>query len=257
LNGIENNTNSVKSLSDHEFVDTNSFLNTATSSPNSESLNISSIQLQTSPYVTSPGPDSPLLFPNASNTTTTTTTTNSINQNHQNITNNSFDSNATDSFNVNNYKRSLSSLKTSSTSTQMTDHVESLQIDLNSIKEFFEKNLSNNTLNQIDSYTINNLFSPIILDQLENDQAPFCLEAAPLASASVNTSNNSYMEYANSNNDNNNNNNYSNGGEQLLSLRVTMTNDNNNNHQQQPSTNNNNSNGKIIDLKTQFNPRML
>ena len=39
----------------------------------------------------------------------------------------------------------------------MNDHVESLQIDLNSIKEFFEKNLANNTLNQMDNFTINNV----------------------------------------------------------------------------------------------------
>jgi hypothetical protein len=39
----------------------------------------------------------------------------------------------------------------------MNEHVESLQIDLNSIKEFFEKNIANNTFNQFDSYAINNV----------------------------------------------------------------------------------------------------
>lgn len=35
----------------------------------------------------------------------------------------------------------------------MNDHVESLQIDLNSIKEF----LSNQSFNQVDAYTLNNV----------------------------------------------------------------------------------------------------
>jgi hypothetical protein len=35
----------------------------------------------------------------------------------------------------------------------MNDHVESLQLDLNSIKEF----LTSNSFNQIDSFTINNV----------------------------------------------------------------------------------------------------
>ena len=36
----------------------------------------------------------------------------------------------------------------------MNDHIESLQIDLNSIKEFLSNNSFNN---QIDTYTINNV----------------------------------------------------------------------------------------------------
>lgn len=69
-----------------------------------------------------------------------------------------------------------------SSSTQMNDHIESLQIDLNSIKDF----LTNNSYpNQSDTYnTINSLFSPnnpnnnstTILDQIDNDQ--FNIEAA-------------------------------------------------------------------------------
>ncbi len=51
----------------------------------------------------------------------------------------------------------LSIKNSTSTSTQMNEHVESLQIDLNSIKEFFEKNIANNTFNQFDSYAINNV----------------------------------------------------------------------------------------------------
>ena len=51
----------------------------------------------------------------------------------------------------------LSIKNSTSTSTQMNEHVESLQIDLNSIKEFFEKNIANNTFNQFDSYALNNV----------------------------------------------------------------------------------------------------
>jgi hypothetical protein len=57
-------------------------------------------------------------------------------------------------------KNCILSLKNStSTSTQMNEQVESLQIDLNSIKEFFEKNIANNTFNQFDSYAINNVMN--------------------------------------------------------------------------------------------------
>jgi len=46
----------------------------------------------------------------------------------------------------------------------MNDHIESLQLDLNSIKEF----LTNNSFSQIDTYTINNvsimkLINPVII----------------------------------------------------------------------------------------------
>ena len=44
----------------------------------------------------------------------------------------------------------------------MNEQVESLQIDLNSIKEFFEKNIANNTFNQFDSYAINNVMNFIL-----------------------------------------------------------------------------------------------
>ena len=70
----------------------------------------------------------------------------------------------------------------------MNDHIESLQIDLNTIKDF----LTTNSFNQIDPYTINNvsykeicfltytkfliklikflkIFSPMVLEQIDNE----------------------------------------------------------------------------------------
>jgi hypothetical protein len=46
----------------------------------------------------------------------------------------------------------------------MNDHVESLQLDLNSIKEF----LTSNSFNQIDSFTINNVSFKNFFSKIEN-----------------------------------------------------------------------------------------
>lgn len=136
----------------------------------------------------------------------------------------------------NNFRRTISSLKNSS-GNQMNDHIESLQIDLNSIKEY----LTNSSFSQIDPYTINNLFSPIVLDQMDNenyflDGPPQIPTNLPLLNSQMSSSLQSSLHTPTVNTAN-----------IIIPLGNTPSNNNNNTSNTNISqTTSSNSNGKII-----------
>ncbi|CAF0816921.1 unnamed protein product [Brachionus calyciflorus] len=158
----------VKKVSskDQGFLDTNLFLNTSNNSNTTTSSiqkvnNNDSLVVNTSPILTSQNTlIENLNSPNKIYITETHNNNNNSNIHNNDVNETSSSSTSNDQNTINAFKRPISS------SSQMNEHVESLQLDLNSIKDF----LSQNSFNQVDPYTVNNLFSPILLDHIDNDQ---------------------------------------------------------------------------------------
>ncbi|CAF0816962.1 unnamed protein product [Brachionus calyciflorus] len=164
----------VKKVSskDQGFLDTNLFLNTSNNSNTTTSSiqkvnNNDSLVVNTSPILTSQNTlIENLNSPNKIYITETHNNNNNSNIHNNDVNETSSSSTSNDQNTINAFKRPISSLKNPYSSSQMNEHVESLQLDLNSIKDF----LSQNSFNQVDPYTVNNLFSPILLDHIDNDQ---------------------------------------------------------------------------------------
>jgi hypothetical protein len=82
-----------------------------------------------------------------------------VHNNDNNNNNYNYYSNIFNNSNINSYNNNNQMFKNNSSSNQMNDQIESLQLDLNTIKDF----LTNNSFNQIDPYTINNVKAFILL----------------------------------------------------------------------------------------------